>query len=294
MAAVNPRISYNERRKRTQIMLLVWPATLWLIIFFVIPLFTVIAYSVLSPSQRYQAAAPFTLGNYEQILKEAYTAILLRSVGMALISTFACIIMGYPLAFFIATASKKYRNIFLLMVIIPFWTNFLIRIYAWIFIIRDGGLIDSFVRDIFHLTDQPLGLMYTPFAVFLVMVYGYLPFMTLPIYTSIEKFNFRLVEAAHDLGANDLWAFLRVMLPVTLPGVLAGSILVFIPALGSYIVPDLVGGASFVMVGNQIYTFTNSATGKTYGAALSLVMMLVVIVALIINYRYGDRNSSAA
>jgi spermidine/putrescine transport system permease protein len=294
MAAVNPRVSYNERRKRTQIAMLVWPALLWLIIFFVVPLITVIAYSVLTSSLRYQAAPPFTFRNYETVLRETYTAILTRSIGIGLVTTFVCIIMGYPLAFFIATSPKKYRNVFLLMVIIPFWTNFLIRIYAWIFIIRDNGLVDSFVRDIFKLTDQPLGLLNTQFAVVLVMVYGFLPFMTLPIYTSIEKFNFRLIEAAHDLGANDLWAFVRIMLPVTLPGVLAGSILVFIPALGSYIVPNLVGGAVALMVGNQIYNFSISPTGKPLGAALAIVMMVVVVVALLINYRFADRNSSAS
>lgn len=286
-------ISYSERRQRIQIRLLVWPATLWLIIFFIVPLITVIAYSFLTPSQRYQAAAPFTFSNYEYILQDTFTAVLLRSVGMALATTLTCVLIGYPLAFFIATSPKNVRNIFLLLVIIPFWTNFLIRIYAWIFIIRDNGLIDSFAQGVLGI-DKPLGLMYTPFAVFIVMVYGYLPFMTLPIYTSIEKFNFRLVEAANDLGANDFWAFLRVMLPVTLPGVLAGCILVFIPSLGSFIVPDLVGGAGFVMVGNQITTFTNSSTGKTYGAALSLIMMLVVVVALLLNYRYGDRSGNAA
>jgi len=292
MAAVQP-VSYNERRQRLQVRLLVWPAAFWLIMFFVIPFLVIIAYSILTPSQRYQAAAPFTLFNYQYVAKDIFISVLVRSVGMAILATLFCVALGYPLAFFIATAPKRVRNIFLLLVIIPFWTNFLIRIYAWIFIIRDNGLLDSLVREVLKLTTQPLGLMYTPFAVFIVLVYGYLPFMTLPIYTSIEKYNFRLTEAANDLGANDLRAFLRIMLPVTLPGVLAGSILVFIPALGSFVVPDLVGGSGFVMVGNQITTFSQSATGKTYGAALSLVMMVVVVAALVIYFRYGDRNAAA-
>jgi spermidine/putrescine transport system permease protein len=287
------RPSYTEQRKRTQVLLLVWPAALWLITFFVVPFLVVVAYSLMTPSRSYQAMLPFTLGNYEFVLREQFISVITRSVGIALIATLVCVLLGYPLAFFIATRPKNIRNIFLLLVIVPFWTNFLVRIYAWIFLIRENGLIDSFLRDTLKIITTPFDLMYSPIAVFLVLLCGYLPFMTLPIYTSIEKFNFRLVEAAHDLGANDIRAFLRVMLPVTIPGVLAGSILTFIPALGSFVVPDLVGGASFLMVGNQITNFTNTATGKTYGAALSMVMMVIVLVALLINYRFGESSSSS-
>ncbi len=270
---------------------MVWPAAIWLIVFFVLPLVVVVLYSFLTPSTIYQAGGPFTLANYARVTDETYTSILERSVIIAIVTTLISVVTGYPLAFFIATRPKATRNVFLLLVVVPFWTNFLVRTYAIAFVITDNGLINTILVSYLHLIDQPLRMMYTPFAVFVGLVYGYLPFMVLPIYTSIEKFNFRLVEAAHDLGANDLRAFLRVMLPVTLPGVLAGCILVFIPALGAYVTPDLLGGAKALMVGNQIKDFVFSTTGKPFGSALSLTMMLIVVVALLLYYRFADREA---
>ncbi|MHB8626691.1 MAG: ABC transporter permease [Aggregatilineales bacterium] len=291
MAAI-PR-AYNERRQRIQVRLLIWPATIWLLIFFALPLLIVVLFSFMSPSAAYQATTPFTLDNYSRLFEDTYTSILMRSIWTAVISTAICVIVGYPFAFFIATRPKRSRNFFLLLVIIPFWTNFLVRTYAIMFIVNDSGLVNTILLDYLHLFGEPIQMMYTPFAVFLGLVYGYLPFMVLPIYTSIEKFNFRLVEAAHDLGANDFRAFVRVMLPVTLPGVLAGGILVFIPALGAYLTPELLGGAKHLMIGEQITDFVlNSPTGKPFGSALSIGMMAIVVVALLIYYRFGDRNAS--
>ena len=288
-------IGYAERRQRLQIPLLIGPAALWLGVFFILPLIVVVVYSFLSPSSLYQAALPFNTLNYTRLTQETYTGVLLRSVEIALLTTVVCAVVGYPMAYFIATRPKHVRNVFLLLVIIPFWTNFLIRTYAIEFIISDNGLLNSLLHDTLHLIDQPLHLMFTPFAVFLGLAYGYLPFMVLPIYTSIEKFNFRLVEAANDLGANDIRAFLRVMLPGTLPGVLAGCVLVFIPALGAFVTPDLLGGSKFLMIGNQITDFVlNSPTGKPFGSALSIGMMGIVIIALFVYYRYADRTALGA
>src|SRR5579859_4549287 len=268
---VTTSLAYNQRRQRIQVRLLIWPATIWLVLFFALPLLIVVLFSFMSPSSLYFAATPFTLDNYSRVLEETYTSILMRSIWTAVISTAICVIVGYPFAFFIATRPKRSRNFFLLLVIIPFWTNFLVRTYAIMFIVNDSGLVNTILLDYLHLFGEPIQMMYTPFAVFLGLVYGYLPFMVLPIYTSIEKFNFRLVEAANDLGANDWHAFRRVMFPVTLPGVLAGCVLVFIPALGSYLTPDLLGGAKFLMIGNQITGFVlSSPTGKPFGAALSI------------------------
>jgi spermidine/putrescine transport system permease protein len=291
MAATPVPIPYNVRRQRIQVRLLVWPAAIWLIVFFVVPLLIVLLYSFLTPSSLYQAGLPFTLDNYARLGQDTYTSVLIRSVTTAVITTLICVLAGYPLAYFIATRPKTVRNIFLLMVVVPFWTNFLVRTYAIAFIINDSGLINTILIDYLKILNDPLKMMYTPFAVFVGLVYGYLPFMVLPIYTSIEKFNFRLVEAANDVGANDTRAFLRVMLPVTLPGVLAGCILVFIPALGAYVTPDLLGGAKALMVGNQIKQFVDSPTGKPFGSALSIAMMAVVVVALLVYYRFGSRES---
>jgi spermidine/putrescine transport system permease protein len=286
-------LAYNERRQRIQVRLLVWPATIWLVLFFVLPLLIVVLFSFLSPSSFYQATTPFTLDNYSRLFEDTYTTILVRSVLTAVISTAICIIIGYPFAFFIATRPKRSRNFFLLLVIVPFWTNFLVRTYAIMFIINDTGLVNTLLINYLHVITDPIHMLYTPFAVYFGLVYGYLPFMVLPIYTSIEKFNFRLVEAAHDLGANDFRAFVRVMLPVTLPGVLAGGILVFIPALGAYLTPELLGGVKHLMIGEQITDYVlNSPTGKPFGSALSIGMMAIVVVALLIYYRFGDRNAS--
>lgn len=285
-------LPYNERRQRIQVRLLVWPAAIWLIVFFIVPLLVVVLYSFLTPSSIYQAVGPFTLNNYARLSDETYTSILFRSIIIAVVTTIICVLLGYPISFFIATRSKRWRNIFLLLVVVPFWTNFLVRTYAIEFVISDNGLINTILLNYLHLLDAPLRIMFTPLAVFIGLVYGYLPFMILPIYTSIEKFNFRLVEAAHDLGANDARAFWRVMLPVTLPGVVAGCILVFIPALGAYITPDLLGGAKALMVGNQIKDFVFSTTGKPFGSALSLAMMLIVVLALLIYYRVAGRETT--
>lgn len=292
--AVTPAtpVSYNARRQRIQIRLLVMPAALWLIIFFVVPLLVVVLYSFLTRDRFLQAVLPFTLTNYATVFDASspYLPILWRSLQIALLTTAICLLVGYPLSFFIATAPKRWQNVFLLLVVVPFWTNFLVRTYAISFVITDEGLINSILVNYLKLIDQPIRMMYTPFAVFLGLVYGYLPFMVLPIYTAIEKFNFRLVEAAHDLGANDVRAFLRVMLPVTLPGVMAGSVLVFIPALGAFVTPDLMGGRQGLMIGNQIKDQVFSTVGKPLGSALSIVMMSIVVIALLVYYRFGDRQ----
>lgn len=286
--------TFTERRRRGQTRLLVLPAALWMILFFVLPLVVVLAYSFMTPSRLYQAVTPFTLTNYTKILDDTYTSVLLRSIVTAINTTILCAIIGYPMAYFVATRAPRWRNFYLMLVIVPFWTNFLVRTYAIMFTINDGGLINSVVQGYLRLTTEPIPMLYTPFAVYVGLVYGYLPFMILPMYTSIEKFNFRLMEAAADLGANDLRAFWRVMLPATLPGVWAGCILVFIPALGAFVTPDLLGGAKFLMIGNQIKTFIDSPTGKPLGAALSMVMMAVVMVALIFYYRFADRDRTVA
>jgi spermidine/putrescine transport system permease protein len=280
-----------EQRRNIMLRLLVTPAALWMVLFFAVPLIIVVGYSVLTPSSIYQVTPPLTPDHYLRLAEPTYTSVLVRSILTAVVTTVICLLVGYPLAFFIATRAKSVRNFFLLLVIIPFWTNFLVRTYAISFLINDTGLVNTLLTDYLHLINEPIHMMNTPFAVYLGLVYGYLPFMVLPIYTAIEKFNFRLVEAAYDLGANDWRAFWRVIVPVTLPGVLAGAMLVFIPAFGSYVTPDLLGGARFLMVGNQIKQFVDSPTGKPFGSALSIAMMLVVVVALLIFYRFGDRES---
>lgn len=284
-------LTYSERRNRVMSRILVLPGTIWLLLFFVLPLLVVVGYSFLTPSSRFQVALPITVDNYVKVADDTYTSILIRSVGTALTTTIICALIGYPMAYFIATRPKQWRNFFLMLVVIPFWTNFVVRTYAIAFMMNENGLINSLVVDYLKLTDTPLQLMFTPIAVYTGLVYGYLPFMILPMYTSIEKFNFRLMEAAADLGANDLRAFLRVMIPATMPGIAAGCVLVFIPALGAYVTSDMLGGAKFLMIGNQVKALVDSATGKPLGSALSITMMGVVIAALLVYYRFTDRDT---
>lgn len=282
--------SFQARRERALGRFLVWPAAVWMLLFFALPLLVVLAYSFMTPDRLVQAKLPFTLDNYERIARATYLSVMWRSVYVALISTIVCALIGYPLAFFIATRPKAVRNIFLLLIVIPFWTNFLVRTYAWLFIMSANGPINALVVDYLRLAATPLEMINTPGAVLIGLIYGELPFMVLPIYSSVEKFNFRLAEAAHDLGANDWQVFWRVVLPQTLPGLIAGCILVFIPAIGSFVTPDLLGGAGALMIGSQINDAVRSTTQKPVGAALSLVLMAIVAVALVIYFRRADQN----
>lgn len=284
-ATFTPAVSYAERRRRSMTRVLVLPATLWLVAFFLIPLVVIVAYSFLTPSATQQARLPATLDNYIRLAKPEYTSVLWRSLTTAIWTTLFCLLIGYPVAFFIATRPKKWRNIFLLLVVIPFWTNFLVRTYAWLFILSSNGLINSFLPT-------PVQFINTPGAVLTGLIYGNLPFMILPIYTTVEKFNFRLVEAVHDLGGNDWRAFWRVVLPLTLPGVVAGCILVFIPSIGAFVTPDLLGGADALMIGAQTYDFIRTPTGKPFGSALSVALMAIVSIMLVIYFRFSDRTAT--
>jgi spermidine/putrescine transport system permease protein len=285
-------VSPSEKRRQGIARILIWPATIWLIVFFVLPLFIVLAYSFLTPDSANQVRGPLTTNNYLRLIQPTYTGVVWRSLYTAIITTLVCAVTGYPLAWFIATRSKTTRNLFLLLVVIPFWTNFLVRTYAWLFILNDNGLINSIIHGYLKLTSDPLQLINTPFAVIVGLVYGYFPFMVLPIYASVEKLNTRLIEAVYDLGGNDWQAFWRVIFPLTLPGVIAGGILVFIPSLGAFVTPDLLGGSKALMIATQINDAVKSPTGKPFGSALSIVLMGLVSVALLIYFRYADREES--
>jgi spermidine/putrescine transport system permease protein len=195
--------------------------------------------------------------------------------------------MGYPLALFIRTRqSAVLRRLALFLIILPFWTNFLVRTYAWRMLLGREGVINN-VLQTFGATGEPLQLLNTEFAVMVGLVYGFLPFMVLPIYASVERFDFHFVEAAFDLGANKWQTFWRVMLPMTLPGVLAGCVLVFIPAIGAFVTPDLLGGRQGLMIGNLIQSQFGATGNLPLGAAMSMVMLSLVLIPLVIYVRAG-------
>ncbi|MEP0886052.1 ABC transporter permease [Trichocoleus sp. ST-U3] len=280
-----------ETRKRTNLFVFLFPATAWLLLFFLVPLLIVLLYSFLERGTYGGITWEFTLRNYQRVTSELYLGVVWRSIWLALITTVACLMIGYPLAFFIATSSTRWRNALLLLVIIPFWTNFLVRTYAWIVLLRTEGVFNVALQST-QLIDEPLTLLFTPFAVTVGLIYGYLPFMILPLYATMERFNFSLVEAAQDLGANDLRTFFRVVLPLTMRGVIAGSLLVFIPAVGAFVTPDILGGAKTLMVGNLIQNQFLKARNWPFGSALSMLLMAVVLVPVLIYFRTSEEVKS--
>ena len=279
-----------ETRKTRNLLILLLPATIWLLIFFIIPLIIVLVYSFLERGTYGGVTWEFTLKNYQRLANDLYLNIFWRSLGLASLTTLICLIIGYPLAFFIATSSTRWRNLLLFLVIIPFWTNFLVRTYAWMIILRSEGMINTILQSL-SLIQEPLNLLFTPFAVIVGLIYGYLPFMILPLYATIERLNFSLVEAAQDLGANHIRTFFGIILPLTLPGIIAGSILVFIPALGAFITPDILGGAKTVMVGNLIQNQFLQARDWPFGSALSMGLMVLVLIPVMIYFRSSNTDT---
>lgn len=268
-------------------MLLFLPGATWLLIFFVVPLLIVLVYSFFQRGPYGNIVFEWTLENYTRIADPIYLRIFARSLWMALVTTAISLIVGYPLAYFIVRQTPRWRNVLLLLVIIPFWTNFLVRTYAIIVLFRTEGVINIWLQS-WGVIAEPLQIMFTPFAVTFGLVYGYLPFMVLPLYASIEKFDDTLLEAAGDLGANARRAFLRVLLPLTAPGIVAGSILVFIPAIGAFITPDLLGGAKTMMIGNLTQDQFLKARNWPFGSSISIVLMIIVSAAVYFYFRYTE------
>lgn len=257
------------------------PGLFWLIFFFTIPLLIMLYVSFLTRDRGSIGIMPYTLEHYQRVF-DVFEPVLWRSLRIAFFTTFICLLFGYPLAFFISSRrSARARNLALFMVILPFWTNFLVRTYAWQLLLGTEGTVNGVLLNL-GLINSPMQMLNTPFAVLVGLVYGFLPFMVLPIYASIERFDFRFVDAAHDLGANDWQAFWRIVFPLTLPGVIAGSILVFIPAVGSFVTPDLLGGTRGLMIGNLIQRQFRGTGNVPLGSSLSIVMMMIVMVALLL------------
>ena len=273
---------------------LISPAALWLLIFFLAPLVLVLLVSFGERGDAGQVVYSWTLKNYARFFGKVgdrylYIQIFIRSLGIALLNTSLCLLVGYPLAYFIARQAPKRRNVLLLLVMIPFWTNFLVRTYAWMVILRDTGIINNLFLGL-GLIGQPLPLLYNQGAVVVGLFYGYLPFMVLPLYATIEKIDLSLVEAAQDLGANALRTFLRVVLPLTKPGIVAGSIIVFIPSIGAYVTPDLMGGAKVTMVGNLLQQQFLKVRDWPFGSAVGFILMLTVLAATLYYFRSGGET----
>ncbi|MGH7559950.1 MAG: ABC transporter permease [Gemmatimonadales bacterium] len=267
------------------------PGLGWLLLFFLLPIAIMVAVSVM-PRGIYGGVEPgLTLEHYRRFFDPLYLGILARTVAWAAACTALCLVLGFPVAYVIARA-RRWQSILLLLVVLPFWTSFLVRTFALIFLLRDTGLVNGLLLAA-GLIDRPLTLLYTPFAVILGLVYGFLPFMILPIFASLEKLDPALLEAAEVLGARPAARFWRVTVPLAAPGIVAGMFLVFIPALGSFLTPDLLGGAKQVMIGNLVQNQFLAARNWPFGSAASLVVMVAVLSAVLIRLRRRDAAPAA-
>ncbi len=262
------------------------PGLLWLALWFGVPLLLVSAYSLM-PSGLYGGVdRGFTFEHYLRLADPLYLRIVWRSVVIAALATALCLGIGYPMAYLIVQ-SGRWRRWLLLLVVLPFWTSFLVRTYAMIFLLRDTGLVNGILMGL-GVTDAPLTLLYTPGAVLAGLVYGFLPFAVLPIYASLEKVDPTLLEASELLGAPPAAGFWRVTFPLSLPGVIAGGLLVFIPALGSFLTPDLMGGAKSSLLGNLVQDQFTAARNWPFGSALSMLLIVGTFAALIWHLRRRD------
>jgi spermidine/putrescine transport system permease protein len=264
------------------------PARLVVGVLFLTPLLVIGAYSLMTRGTYGGQTPPWTLESYLRLADPLYLSILGNSFWLAGISTILCLILGFPLAWFIANSGPR-KNLYLNLVMLPFWTSFLVRTYAWMFLLRDTGLVNTALQATGILSD-PLPLLYNDGAVILGLVYGYLPFMVLPIYATLERLDPHLLEAAADLGARPLIAIGRVVLPLSMPGIAAGAILVFIPCLGAYLTPDLLGGGKSIMIGNLIRNQFSTARDWPFGSAASLALMALIMVLLALGARRAGKE----
>jgi spermidine/putrescine transport system permease protein len=263
---------------------LLTPVTIWLGLFFLVPLLFILAYSFGTSGIYGGITLGFNPGNYLRVFDPLYLEIVGRTLVIALINTFLCLLLGYPLAYFIAFKGGSRKNLLILLVMIPFWTSLLLRAYAWVVILGGNGIANRALQFL-GITDGPVNLIFTPQAVTMGMVYSYLPFMILPLYAALEKFDVRLKEAAQDLGASRWHTFWRVTFPLSMPGVIAGSILVFIPSAGEFVIPNLLGGARTVLVGNLIQQQFLLARDWAFGSALAMMLAALLVGAIMFYVR---------
>jgi len=281
---------------------------LWLIVFFLVPFLIVlkISFAEFSPLGRPPYEPVFRwleegalqvkllIGSYVYLFNEPlYVSAWIYSIKVAFFSTILCLMLGYPMAYAISRATPTYRNVFLLLIILPFWTSFLLRVYAWVGLLKTDGVINN-VLQFFGIINEPLAMMNTSFAVYIGIVYSYLPFMILPLYSNLEKHDNTLLEAAQDLGAGPIKSFMRVTLPLSFPGIVAGSLLVFIPAVGEYVIPSLLGRTDQLMVAKLLSDefFLNRDWPKA--SAVAIAMLLLLVVPIMIFQRFQNKELQAA
>jgi len=271
-------------KPRRQFPTLLLPAALWYLIFLIIPMGIIVAYSFLKKTPYGDIQWVWNLENYGRALDPLYLSIVWESFKLAVVTALICLLIGYPVAYVLATIRNPYRSLMMILLVIPFWTNLVVRTYAIKLLVADTGPINQFLLS-WGLISEPLVMSNSYWAVLFGMVTNYLPFMVLPLYVCLEKFDFGLLEAARDLGASSVKVFTRVLLPMTKVGIATGFLLVFTPALGEFLIPDMLGGAQTMLIGNLIIDQFLKMRDWPFGSALSIILMVVVVISLTITVR---------
>ena len=262
---------------------------MWSLVFIVFPLFLILVYAFNSSSGMSLEGYGITFDNFRRVFEPLYIKIFFVSILLAITSTVLCVLIGYPVAYFISRMKDKWRNSLMLLFVVPMWMNFLLRTYAWLTLLGNNGLINKFL-GLFGIA--PLNLMYNMSAIMLGMVYNFLPFMVLPIYSTLVKMDKSLIEAARDLGATNSQIFKKVILPLSLPGVYTGITMVFIPAISTFVIPDLLGGNRFYLIGNLIekqFTFTGD---WAFGSAISIVLIAIMFILLLLQNLFEKKEAT--
>lgn len=264
-----------------------YPYILWMIIFIVVPLALILVFSLTTGEEGGIKNIQFTLENFKRFLDPKYLDILWVSVSLALKSTAITLLLGYPMAMIIAREKPKRRNIMILLFVIPMWMNFLLRTYAWLTLLGKNGLINYIITK---LGFKPLNLIYNDLAVLLGMVYNFLPFMVLPIYSVLIKIDKSLIEAAEDLGANKIKVFSRVTFPLSIPGIITGITMVFMPAVSTFVISRLLGGGQYMLIGNLIEQQFLWVGDWHFGSAISIVMMAFILLTMAITAKFDSEK----
>ncbi len=252
------------------------PAFLWQILFFYIPITFLISTSFIKYFPSIQSSA-FTLDYYKELLSPLYFTIIFRSLFTALTTVAVCLVISYPVAYYLTVKFKKWKALFFALLVLPFWTNFLLLVYSWYFILEHDGLINNLLIAM-HIIDVPLSMMHTKIAVYCAMFYCYLPFMLLPIYSSLEKLDLKLLEASYDLGANPWTTFKKITIPLTMPGIKTGALLVFIPSFAEFVIPELLGGDKTFYVGSVITHYFLTMRDVARGSAFTIITVLFLLL----------------
>jgi len=287
--AVTPQFEVLRQKQRSREgFFMALPSFLYLVVFFAIPLLIVVVYSFAKRGRSGGVdLSTFNLDSYAKLGEPLVREVLFRSVALALITTLICLVVAYPFSYFLATRRPMVRNIMLVFVMIPFWSNFLVRNYAWRVLLGNDGPVSQ-MTELLGLGETRI--LFTPTAIVLGLVYGFLPFMILPLYAAIERTDWSLLEASRDLGATGFQTFRNVTLPLSMPGVIAGSILVFIPSLGAYVTPEILGGGKEVLLGSYIVTQFLPARNWPVGASTSTVLMAFMLLGTLVYFRKGGRT----